>query len=551
MSSDSSPLFAELLRILRPFWPIALLSTVMGAASGLATAGLLAVINHALHADGAIAPAVLLTFAGLGAVALVGETVSNIANSLGGQRIVAALRRELCGKILMAPIARIEAWRAHRLIAALNQDVDTISAFSFNFPAMAIAAAVTFGCFVYLAILSPTLLLLVAVAIAAGAGVQVLARRAGVRGFTQAREAQDELQRLYGAITQGAKELRIDRRRRARVWTAQLGGTIDRIRRLNVRATIAFRAAGTAGVALFLVVVAMILALHDRLGLDKTVVSGFVLTLLFVKGPIEQLLGSLPMIGQAHVSFRKLAELSGAFAHSEPHLLVGVDETGRFADTATGMIALRNVCYAYPASAGGEVFALGPIDLTVQPGEMLFITGENGSGKTTLIKLLLGLYEPSGGEILHDGVPVTAATRDDYRQMFSAIFFDYFLFQDIVAPGPLAADAAASYLQRLDLAGKVTIDGGAFSTIDLSAGQRKRLALIQVYLARRPVIVFDEWAAEQDPTFRRIFYSELLPELKRDGKTLIVVSHDDRYFGVADRRIRLEGGRLVEDIRSR
>ena len=134
-------------------------------------------------------------------------------------------------------------------------------------------------------------------------------------------------------------------------------------------------------------------------------------------------------------------------------------------------------------------------------------------------------------------------SRDDYRQLFSTIFSDYYLFDDL-AYGALPEEAAP-YLARLGIAHKVSIDGDRFSTTDLSTGQRKRLALVQAWLERRPVIVTDEWAADQDPDFRRVFYEELLPEMKRQGRTLIVVSHDDRYFHVADRVIHMANGQIV------
>jgi len=119
-----------------------------------------------------------------------------------------------------------------------------------------------------------------------------------------------------------------------------------------------------------------------------------------------------------------------------------------------------------------------------------------------------------------------------------------YLFDDLILADEQASEAVRHYLERLDIAHKVNVEAGVFSTTDLSAGQRKRLALIGTYLEQRPVIVFDEWAAEQDPTFRRIFYTEILQELKRQGKTLIVVSHDDRYFGAADRVIHIHEGRI-------
>ena len=186
--------------------------------------------------------------------------------------------------------------------------------------------------------------------------------------------------------------------------------------------------------------------------------------------------------------------------------------------------------------------------LSTNAGELVFIVGENGSGKTTLLKLILGLYDPQQGEILLNGETVGPQRRDDYRQFFSAIFFDYFLFDDLVVPNGIDAAVIRDYLQNLDIADKVSIENGHFSTTDLSTGQRKRLALIQVYLENKPILVFDEWAAEQDPTFRRVFYRQLLPDLKRQGKTLIVISDDDRYFDVADRVVRLERGVTHENL---
>src|SRR5256885_14002412 len=68
---------------------------------------------------------------------------------------------------------------------------------------------------------------------------------------------------------------------------------------------------------------------------------------------------------------------------------------------------------------------------------------------------------------------------------------------------------------------------------------------VHAYLEGRPVLVFDEWAADQDPSFRHLFYTELLPELRARGHLLVVISHDDRYFHLADRIVRMEAGRMV------
>jgi putative ATP-binding cassette transporter len=95
------------------------------------------------------------------------------------------------------------------------------------------------------------------------------------------------------------------------------------------------------------------------------------------------------------------------------------------------------------------------------------------------------------------------------------------------------------------------VKDGRLSTTRLSAGQRRRLALLQVFLDRRPVVALDEWAAEQDPIFRRVFYTELLPELQRRGATVVAITHDDRYFHIADRCVTVgaDGG-LSETLRA-
>ncbi len=552
-------MLAELLRLLKRLWPITLMATTMGAASGIATAALLAVTNRALHEGAAALPTLLWGFAGLCVLVLAGEVISDIGNNLVGQRVIAMLRRSLCEKIMAAPIGQIEQLRTHRLVTALNQDIDTISSFSFMFSSLAIAGATVVGCLGYLFVLSPAMLGVALVAIALGSVVQALARRAGIRRFGAAREAEDRLQKHYRSITDGAKELRLNAPRRDFVYQHELSATIEAICRQRVRAANVFVSANAFGSLLFFVVVGVMLTLQTRSpGADRAVITGFVLVLLYMKGPIQEIVGALPSIGRAQVAFQRIAELSARFSTREPSLVAARETAappplGDVFDTIE--LADAHYRFAKPQderdtpTQGSGGFELGPLSLKIERGETLFIVGENGCGKTTLIKLLLGLYRPDAGQLLFNGEPVRDEHLDDYRQLFSAVFSDYYLF-DTLIPGEAKLTAEAQgYLERLEIAHKVSIRDGAFSTTDLSTGQRKRLALVHAYLERRPVMVLDEWAADQDPTFRRIFYTEILPDLKRQGKTLIVISHDDRYFSAADRYIRLEEGRVVEEVR--
>lgn len=543
MTSASPSALRQLSRLLRPYRTTVTLCVVLGALGGLSVTAMLAAINHGLNSPEGFDGAMLLAFGGLCLLTLTGSIVSDIGTNSIGQRIIAALRKDLAARILSAPISQIERYRSHRLIPVLTHDVDTISDFAFVFASVAVAATIVLGCLVYMAWLSPVLFLVAALAIGIGMAAQSYARHRGVQGFFAAREEEDALQKHYRAIAEGAKELRVNRPRRLRLH-ARINDTVDKICRIQVRSITLYVSAKALGSALFFLVIAVVLAGHALLPgtAGGQVVSGFVLVLLYMKGPVEQIVSALPALGRARVAFGRIAELAGKFADPEGDLLL---PAATAAPTLAQGIELSGVRYRFDAQEGAAPFELGPIDLSIRPGRILFIVGENGSGKTTLIKLLLGLYAPTAGEVRCDGALITPATRDAYRQQFTTVFADYYLFDDLVyADASMPADATA-HLERLELAHKVSIQDGHFSTTDLSTGQRKRLALVHAWLEGRPVVVFDEWAADQDPAFRRVFYAEILPALRAQGKAIVVISHDDRYFDAADDIITLRGGKAV------
>ena len=546
MMNPRSGLTAQILHLLRPYWPIVLGGIVLGVVGGASVAGLLSVVNRGLYATQGDVATLLFAFAGLCLLILIGSIGADISANYVGQRIIAELRKSLAAKILAAPIDQLEIYRTHRLIPVLTQDVDTISDFAFFFSSFFVSLVITFGCMVYLATLSWPLFLITGLVIILGSLAHAFARTRGVQGFNAARDSEDELQKHYRAIAEGAKELRLNRVRRQRVYVEQLQRTVDLISTVQVKSINLFVTARALGTMLFFVVIGVALTLRPFLWPDSpaAVSSGFVLVLLYMRGPIDQVIGILPSLGRAQVAMRRIAELSEQFSTPEPDLLAAPsaasDGSGKIES-----IELRGVSYGFRALPGSTPFVLGPINLHVRQGDVVFIVGENGSGKTTLIKLLLGLYAPQSGAVLRDGLPVETETRDDYRQLFTTIFSDYYLFEDLLQGAGMVPDAAERYLERLEVAHKVSVENGKFTTTDLSTGQRKRLALMNAWLEERPVLVFDEWAADQDPAFRHIFYTELLPDLKRMGKTIIVISHDDRYFGVADHLVRLRHGKVV------
>jgi len=260
---------------------------------------------------------------------------------------------------------------------------------------------------------------------------------------------------------------------------------------------------------------------------------------------METVVGMFLGLARAQVALSKIDQLGISLAaETESSEISGEEPRGN--RTTVLSIEMEQVVHSYESET--DAFSLGPIDLSFRPGEAVFVSGGNGSGKTTFVKLLCGLYVPESGQLRYNGVPVNNLNREEYRSKFAAVFSDFCLSDTIAVPPSAELDAlAARYLQEFRLAHKVQVENGIFSTTDLSQGQRKRLALIAACLEDKPIYVFDEWAADQDALFRQKFYHEILPELKRKGKTLFVISHDQQYFDRADRLIVLEEGRLWKD----
>ena len=265
------------------------------------------------------------------------------------------------------------------------------------------------------------------------------------------------------------------------------------------------------------------------------------LVLLFAVSSLDAVLTWVPTLAKGAVALEGMRGRAAALSE-------GVDEgaapvTGAFA--AWDRISYEGIHHTYPGPRN-ERFVLGPLDFTLERGEVVLISGPNGSGKTTLAKLVTGLYLPEEGRIAVDGTPVDEVHLAEFRSLFSAIYADFQVFETLVGlPGAGDADRVQHYLERLQLADRVRLrPDGTWSTTKLSTGQRKRLALVCVLLEDRDICLFDEWAADQDPVFKEVFYRELLPELKQRGKTVVAITHDDRYFGAGDRLLRIENGRI-------
>jgi putative ATP-binding cassette transporter len=532
--------------LLAASWPTVTVAAIAAVAGGAAGAGLVAVSNAALHRAGGPSATLAAGFMALCVVLLVSRIVSRVLLVRLAQDAVLDLRLRLTRRILAAPLRQLEETGAPRLLAMLTDDVLAVSDALPALPILGTNMATVAACLAYLGWLSWQGLAAVVAVLGVGTlGYRLVVRRA-LRAFSRAREEQDALFAHLRALTEGIKELKTRRARREAYLREMLGPTATAYRDHAVRGRTLYTAAGGWAQVLFFVVVGvLVFALPARLDLPGETVTGYTLTFFYMMAPLDVIMNWLPFLGRANVAVGKVEALGLSLGSAgEPE----ADGTAHISAAGWSRLDLVGVAHAYHHEREDRSFTLGPIDLTLRPGEVLFVVGGNGSGKTTLAKLLTGLYAPESGEIRVDGEPVTDATRVAYRERFSVVYADGFLFDRLLGLTSGDLDARArDYLSQLQLDHKVEVADGRLSTIALSQGQRRRLALLVAYLEDRPIYVFDEWASDQDPFFKAVFYRQILPELKRRGKAVVVISHDDRYYDAADRIVKLESGRIVAE----
>ncbi len=279
-------------------------------------------------------------------------------------------------------------------------------------------------------------------------------------------------------------------------------------------------------------------------------------TILFITGPIAILINTMPVLNRVNLSIEGLVNLEAEMdqAISKAFSMPDGDKEEEYSDLDFSdfkEISMKNVTFTYTSDSGicdsgnAPDFTAGPFNESIYKGELLFIIGGNGSGKSTYLKLLTGLYYPENSNLFVDSIAIDKSNYPAYRDLFSAIFTDFHLFDKFYGIDNIDSSKVNYWLEKMKMQDKVDYCNGGFTRTSLSTGQRKRLAFIAAILEDKPVLVMDEFAADQDPQFRQYFYETLLPEIKAMGKTVVAVTHDDHYFHVADRVLKMVDGKIV------
>jgi putative ATP-binding cassette transporter len=523
---------------------------IVAGVAGVGNAAILGIINRSASlasAQSGLLNFRLLILFGLCMLAFyVGKRFALIQSSVIVEQMIKDRLVRVSDKIRHTELELVERLGHGELFTKICQDTSLISQSGLILVNAAQQSLVLVFCLCYIAVLSPGTFLVTVVTV--GIGVIIYYRHAeGAQDLLlRLKETEARLVDALDHMIDGFKEIRLNQKKSDAVF-GEFTELSDAVRSLKIDTQITFLVDIMFSDVFFYSLLAIVVFLMPRF--SNATGSAVLMTtgaILFIMGPLQLVVQAAPVFQRARAALISLAELEDK-----------LDQTG-----ATGVhtpdqrwsafrtISIDSAVFAYAGREGSSgSFTVGPLNTEIRRGDTIFIVGGNGSGKTTMLKLLTGLYFPQSGAIRVDREALTRANVQNYRELFSTVFSQFHLFDRLYGLEDVDPQSVEAVLDEMQLSGKTRFEGGRFTNLDLSTGQRKRLALAVTLLEDKEILVFDEWAADQDPHFRKYFYEVVLKRLKDKGKTVIAVTHDERFWKYADRVLKMEYGSLVEDAK--
>jgi putative ATP-binding cassette transporter len=482
----------------------------------------------------------VLMFFGVCLLILLARTLSVIMVNNIAKSATAELRVKIAKKINSMMIDNVESVGFPGLLNILTDDVSRVAQAAVAIPMLLVSAVTVFGMLAYLATLKLAVFALVVVAIAVGVAVYQIPVMMAMRMYQSARALRDVVQEGIRGLVMGVYELKLSKEKSEAYLNDELVVPQRESVRLEKIGDALIHLGATVSDTLSFFIIGFVVFLLPRyIGFPASEKYGVVMALLYIAGPVGTILGMMQQLTMGRVAIARIHSLD-AYQEDAPS---GATIAARQPLTE---LRLDRVSYQYPAQDRGRAFALSPISLSFEPGQIHFIVGGNGSGKSTLSKLLSLHYRPASGGVYLDDQLIESGNISAARARIAVIYSNYYLFGKLYREYTSADEARIdAYLESLGLKGKTEFIDGRFTTTKLSDGQRRRLALLVALLEDKDIYIFDEWAADQDPEFKRIFYQEILQDMKKDHKLVIVITHDDRYFDCADHVVFMEDGRVV------
>lgn len=459
------------------------------------------------------------------------------------EKKLAAFREELAERLLMARYEKINS-KLDRLAPVLLFEINEVSDFGKLIPAFVVAVVQIIAIMTYLIILSWQLSLIVLTLFLTVIALMFFTLPMVKKMKDKRSKTRYRLHVMFLLMSQGFKDLLMSRKHGSSYISNSIRPPSLETARHNTNIQMLSVAVEQSINALLILGfgVSMILYL-EWIQASQELAVQFIALLLFILPSFIKVIGFFNEIKDAENALDQINELDADISKS---MVVPTEELTYIPQKGEPIITLKGFQYAYNESEHG--FKLGPVDLQLFDNQITVINGGNGSGKTTIFNLIAGLYESNGGEMFFQDKKITNDNIRSYRDLFCTYFTDSPVFDSLDHVSKENMEKGERYIKLLELEGKTTISTTTIAQTNLSFGQRGRLNLLRLLLEDRPIYMLDEWAANQDLHFKEKFYEEIIPELKKLGKTVILITHDDRFYHIADRVVTMRNG-MIDSIK--
>lgn len=521
---------------------------ILGCISGLANALVLALINNVaenisdIHKENNILYYLVLFSL---TIAIYGFTQQRLMTKAARmvEKAIDGLRVELFECVRHTELSTLEKIGKEKIFNTLSKELQTISQSAQLFVIIGQSISLVFFTSLYIAYHSVTAFVVLTALILLGGSIHRLRADEIQKNMQLSFESENKLIQRLSDLLEGFKEVKLSVPR-AQELEHEFAMDSARAKRSKTTTQTLFATDFVLSqITFFAATGAMVFVVPVFSNVYTDVVIKVTTASLFLIGPITSIVGGIPIFTAATEAGQNVLALEKELKREQAQYSRENDEQAQI--SSFNEIRLAGAYYQHNRTPGDRPFFVGPVDFELKRGQVTFITGGNGSGKTTFIRMLTGLYELQAGQLILDGQPLNERSLTAYRSLFTAVFADFHLFKQLYGIHNTSQKEIDEWLTFLEMNTKVAVVDGEFSTIDLSSGQRKRLALLSTILENRPVYIFDEWAADQDPIFRRKFYEQVLPRLKARGNTVIAITHDDAYFHLADVHLKMVEGQIM------
>jgi putative ATP-binding cassette transporter len=516
---------------------------ILGFFSGISGTLIITIINKVIRLDPqnkTFFPNLFVGFIAVLGVYFIVQAIYQISLIRLSHNMIWKLRLMTLDNVRHADYLKFLSFGSNKVHSILTRDAYDLSQFSQMLSTVIVSIVTIITGLGYLLWVSPLGCLITLSLSACIVAVNLVTRKKIDLRVNKARKMEEEYNKYFLSVLEGVKELKLDQKKSDDLFTNYVMRTGDQAQKMWADVSTRFYTNGVIGQLFFYLIIALFLFVLPYLHISLLPDSfEYILIVLYLMGPTNVVINAVPSFSYARKALRRFNDLKKLEEARE----IKVDEQPLFPSHPC-QLSFHDLSFTYRSNDEAETFSIGPLNFNLEKGEIVFLTGGNGSGKSTFVRLLSGLYSPHSGYIKIDQQRVYNIQQDAYRSLFSVIYTDGYLFDTLLGFNSNHDQEMNKILRDLGLGSKVKSKDHIFSTTDLSFGQRKRLSLAVSILEDKPIYIFDELAANQDMEFKEYFYYTILDGLKKKGKIVIVVTHDEKYFHIADKHYKMDDGKL-------